>query len=151
MVGLTRKTFNCVRCGECCKQLPIDIGYSDIIKWEDKNRNDILREVRLIGNFPIPKAGGFYFEKTLQRKGKEKSPCPFYDGDGCSIYSLRPFVCRGYPKSTKNATCSSAVPVRKWIREFIQKQQQRDYKKSIDNRNMLLDIIDGALNGNRSP
>jgi len=132
--------FKCQRCGECCKTLPIDIGYGDITRWNKEGRKDILRRVSFIDNYPETGYGGFYFEETLLKKDRVKSPCPFFGESGCGIYETRPMVCKDYPGSHENAPCFDA-PLRKWNREIINRRQKENFQKALDHFDMMMTIL----------
>ena len=132
--------FKCQRCGECCKTLPIDIGYGDITRWNKEGRKDILRRVSFIDNYPETGYGGFYFEETLLKKDRVKSPCPFFGESGCGIYETRPMACRYYPDNHKNG-CSNFGPAREWKREIIDKKQKRDLQKALNHFDMMMTIL----------
>ena len=64
--------FRCERCGECCRTLPISLGWDDIerLSFLDKLDDDAI-------------------ENCL------KTPC--LNGNKCTIYDKRPLVCRIFP------------------------------------------------------
>ena len=112
--------IECKRCGRCCKELPIDIGHSDITRWNRERRTDILKEVSFLNNFPSKGYGGFYIEKTLLKSDREKKPCPFYIKSECSIYSTRPMVCKDYSceGDRKEFETSQGLELRKVLDHF---------------------------------
>ena len=122
--------IECKRCGKCCKELPIDIGHSDITRWNKENRQDILKQVSFLNNFPSKGYGGFYIEKTLLKKDREKKPCPFYIKAECSIYSTRPMVCKDY-------SCTGDK------KEF-EVTQGLEFRKVLNHFNMMMAILKRA-------
>ena len=72
--------FKCERCGECCRTLPISLG------WDD-----IERLYREEGESFLDKLDDNAIENCL------KTPCPYLKGNKCTIYDKRPLVCRVFP------------------------------------------------------
>jgi len=69
--------MECIRCGRCCREAIIEVCELDLI-----------REPRLKPHIdPFKHRSGEYMLKT---------PCPFLEGDKCSIYPTRPSVCVGF-------------------------------------------------------
>ena len=60
--------MRCIQCGNCCRSRAIDITWSDVLRWSDENRNDILSEVYYIDNYPTKGQGGFFSRKALRKK-----------------------------------------------------------------------------------
>lgn len=97
---ISRNGFQCLQCGACCRGdeqtsrvivSPPEIDR--IIKATGLERNGIV--------VPYPefiesdKGGRFTFEWCLRNEGGK---CIFLAEDGqCSIYSVRPWICRTYP------------------------------------------------------
>lgn len=88
------KGFSCTQCGKCCREIPIDIVASDIIRWYNTGRWDLLKEVSYINNYPKKGKGGFYIAKTTFAP---KQPCPFLKENKCGIHNTKPFVCKNAP------------------------------------------------------
>jgi Fe-S-cluster containining protein len=91
--------FNCQRCGWCCKNININVSYSDIIRWAKEKRFDILSEISYIDH-EDKKKKGFYILKTVTAP---KSACPYLtteDGlSSCSIYDTKPRACIEFPNA----------------------------------------------------
>lgn len=86
----------CKMCGECCRKFAISVTYSDIIRWRDEKRDDIISEIYWYNG----KLGqGFYFTKTLTAING-KSICPFLKENKCSINDTKPLRCKTYPIKT---------------------------------------------------
>jgi len=81
--------FKCEKCGYCCKNISINIAYSDIVKWLKLKRFDILDHVSYIES-----KKGFYFIETIR---KPVLGCPFLKDNKCSIYDIRPQACEDFP------------------------------------------------------
>jgi len=88
--------FSCTRCGKCCS-LEVPIVLSDIELWVKKERYDIISNVvKKKALELLRKHFNLSFYYTLKRKrGSEE--CIFLKNNICSIYSLRPLVCRLFP------------------------------------------------------
>ncbi len=72
--------FECERCGECCRTLPISLN------WDD-----IERLYRYEGEVFLDKLDENAIENCL------KTPCPYLKDNRCTIYNKRPLVCRVFP------------------------------------------------------
>ena len=86
--------FKCIQCGKCCKEIPIDIAGSDIIRWYNQGRWDILQEISLIDNYPKKGQCGFFIAKTTFNP---KQDCPFLVDNKCSIHDTKPLACKDAP------------------------------------------------------
>ncbi|RLG31917.1 hypothetical protein DRN80_06860 [Methanosarcinales archaeon] len=72
--------FKCERCGECCRTLPISLGWDDIERlYKDE------------GETFLDKLDDNAIENCL------KTPCPYLECNECVIYDKRPLVCRVFP------------------------------------------------------
>ena len=88
----------CICCGNCCRERSIDITFSDILRWSNEKRRDILKEVFYIDNYPTKGQGGFFFEKSIKKKEDMKRYCPFLtDENKCSINDTKPSGCKDAP------------------------------------------------------
>jgi uncharacterized protein len=67
---------NCLRCGQCCRVLIIEIEQADI----DREKS-LKKYATPFGD------NGTYMLQT---------PCPFLQNNMCSIYETRPDVCRDF-------------------------------------------------------
>ncbi|MCD6203926.1 MAG: YkgJ family cysteine cluster protein [Methanophagales archaeon] len=72
--------FRCERCGECCRTLPISLGWDDIERLYKEE-------------------GEAFFDKLDDNAIENclKTPCPYLNGNRCTIYDKRPLVCRVFP------------------------------------------------------
>ena len=135
-------TFKCKRCGYCCKNIVIPISYSDIARWFNTGRNDILHEVSFINNYPRKGTGGFYITKTATAP---KQQCPFLTKQNkCRIYPVRPRACKDFPFGH---TAVGGCPA--WdgkASEIVKEQQFKDFKMAHDNWKPLLTILVQARN-----
>jgi hypothetical protein len=83
---------DCTRCANCCKTMDIKFDGEDI----DRIAGHL--------NMPIAEFIETYLEADEEDgpyKARQK-PCPFLgDDDRCTIYDVRPTVCREYPHTDK--------------------------------------------------
>lgn len=138
--------FECQNCGRCCREMIINICYSDIIRWNKQKRWDILREVVWLNNYPRKNTGGFYIHKTVTAP---KGPCPFLitnNGSGsCGIHETKPKTCRDAPKTyDKFDICPAFVKYKQKIRMRVKKDQYIDFKQAHNSRFELLKILTEA-------
>lgn len=130
--------MKCQQCALCCETYPIDVAYSDVVRWRFSARRDILQEVSFINNYPEKGYAGFYVEKTLHNP---KIPCPFLQDSLCSIYDTRPLVCKDFPLSHDKTSCPSFEGVDELRRVKINDKQLGDMKKALDNYNDMMAIL----------
>ena len=83
---------DCTRCANCCKTMDINFDDEDI--------------ERIAGHLNMPTAE--FIEAYLEADDEDgpykarQKPCPFLgDDDRCTIYEVRPTVCREYPHTDK--------------------------------------------------
>ena len=143
--------FSCQKCGWCCENIVISVSYSDIHKWFEAGRFDLLQEVSFIANYPRKNTGGFFIAKTAFNP---KQPCPFLvkeNGVGsCSIQDIKPRACKDYPWSHDKMEGCPAFPEVQGknlsVRKQVFKSQYKDFKKAFFNRAELLHILTKARN-----
>ena len=76
-----REKFRCLRCGKCCK-LRVDLSDEDIKRIKMAGKRDFIE-----GKNHLKRINGFC--KFLELKEGKSS---------CSIYKIRPAICREYPR-----------------------------------------------------
>ena len=140
--------MKCVGCGNCCRERAIDITFSDILRWSDEKRRDILKEVYYIDNYPAKAQGGFYFEKSIPKKEDMKRHCSFLtDENKCSIHDTKPSGCKDAPlayaefKECPVFKKSSNKVVNKTIRK-----QTQDILAARKNFNVVMSVLVEARN-----
>ncbi len=102
--------FVCRQCGKCCRTLDYETGCaeSDIRRWRDLGRTDILARVR------CRNGSADDFDETYRiwvdpdtgetaRTCPWLLPCPDQDRFLCAIHDIKPEVCREYPYTSKHA------------------------------------------------
>ena len=104
--------FECKQCAECCRNI------QELILLE----KDIAR----IKNFL--NSNDFYFEKNgiayLKLKGDKG--CIFLEGQKCSIYQVRPTVCKAFPLQLdvrRRVWVLNKIPCNGWnIQDYLKEQ-----------------------------
>ena len=140
--------MKCVGCGNCCRERAIDITFSDILRWSDEKRRDILREVFYIDNFPQKGQGGFYIEKSLKTKENLNRQCPFLtDENKCSIHNTKPSGCKDAPLAYKEFNeCSVFEKASDFVVSAMVKKQTRDIMAAKRNYNVVMNALVEARN-----
>jgi Fe-S-cluster containining protein len=91
--------FKCERCGICCGDTGRKIRKILLLELE---ANRISKKtVRTIGAFADEIEG--YEPYVYEMKKTKNGKCIFLEDDVCSIYSMRPLICRFYPFELKAA------------------------------------------------
>ena len=140
------KKNECIGCGNCCRERAIDIAFSDILRWSDEKRWDILREIYYIDNYPYKGRGGFYIEKSINKKDIER-PCPFLMNNKCLIHSTKPGGCKDAPHAyTEFNECPSFKKSNNDVINSTVKKQTQDTLASKRNFNIVMNILMGARN-----
>jgi len=82
-----QKYFECKRCGNCCREMPVELDDVDVINI--CKHLGIKKFEEFESKYMDEKATGNYL----------KMPCPFLDEktSACTIYVHRPMICRLYP------------------------------------------------------
>ena len=78
----------CDFCGRCCREIPVQI---DIDEVERISEYLGISTQKFIKKYTVLRDVGFGEKLYL------KTPCPFLKNNRCTIYPLRPRVCRTYP------------------------------------------------------
>ncbi len=85
------EAIDCTQCANCCKHIPPDFIADDIKRISAHLK---LSESEFIQKYLKKNEDGEEVIKTL--------PCLFLDQNKCSIYEVRPKVCRSYPHLRKS-------------------------------------------------
>lgn len=102
-----REGFRCLRCGACCRSLAPVIVLSDVEMWVREGAWHVVRAIEITEALGILRKLGIRSCFVLRRRN---GACCFYKGGGCSIYDIRPAVCRLFPF----AYSESGVAVHPW-------------------------------------
>ncbi len=96
----TTARFRCIKCGICCGDT------------KEKNRHILLLRteaeqiaaatLRSISKFAVKNEGRTPYSYEMKKR-TEDGKCVFLENNCCTIYSLRPLICRFYPFELKNA------------------------------------------------
>ena len=93
---------DCTRCANCCKTMDIKLDDEDID--------------RIAEHLNMPTAE--FIERYLEAKEEDgpykarQKPCPFLgEDDRCTIYEVRPTVCREYPHTDKEGLVFRTIGV----------------------------------------
>jgi Fe-S-cluster containining protein len=113
---LSKKTFKCKRCGECCKKYTIKLYKKDVERIGKKYPTECFTQRFEIGPF----------NDTILRKINGK--CMFLTGKKghykCEIYNIRPKICKEYPFFGR--AIESCMPV-----TFASLTKSNKYKKKL--------------------
>ena len=144
--------FTCLRCSWCCKNVNINVSYSDILRWSKENRLDILNEISYIDHEDKNKRG-FYITETVLAP---KRACPFLkDIDSlptCSIHDTEPRACKEFPLIySENEKERVECPAKEFQcdeNEIFQlkKEQGLDFIIAEDRKEKLVRILEIAKN-----
>ena len=140
--------MTCIGCGNCCRERTIDITFSDILRWSDEKRRDILKEVYFIDNYPAKGQGGFYFEKSIPKKEDMKRHCSFLTSENkCSIHDTKPSGCKDAPLAyTEFKECPVFEKSNDVIRSIMVKKQGQDLSAAKKNFNIVMGVLVEARN-----
>jgi Fe-S-cluster containining protein len=123
--------FICRQCGQCCSSLDYETGCekSDIRRWRDMGRTDILAWVQCLNAGPDV-FGPAYRIWVDPDTGKTARTCPWLascpdhaDRFVCTIHDIKPEVCRQYPYTAKHAAMTGCGG------KFTARNKTPDYKK----------------------
>ncbi len=93
--------FRCTKCGLCCGDTPEKIRHIILLKTEAEH---IARTTsQLISKFAVKTEGKALYTYEI-KKVSENGKCVFLENNRCTIYSLRPLVCRFYPFEMKTTS-----------------------------------------------
>jgi Fe-S-cluster containining protein len=92
--------FLCIECGKCCGDTKQKTRHVLLLKTEAEQIS--ATTLRLISDFAVKIKGKAPYSYEM-RKTAEDGQCIFLENNHCSIYSLRPLICRFYPFELKNS------------------------------------------------
>lgn len=105
----SRAWGSCNKCGECCREIPLSASPDELRQaynnWNDNTGGNYWNEIHIIYPMlvPLKRSQLGEFGRRLLRNGAKaiyrcKHLVEMADGTGvCSIYEIRPKMCRGYP------------------------------------------------------
>lgn len=92
---ITFMSFNCKRCGKCCKKIGIPWTELDPRLVADYLNISLYDFIDLYG-FVMNESSG-----EIEPAEYNAAPCPFLkygkENAVCKIYPVRPWICKGYP------------------------------------------------------
>lgn len=107
--------FECRQCGECCTRYTICVTHKDVFRIAKTYGSDphnfldyTVPDESVEESFKnIPRFIGEKKKKWILclKENEKNDHCYFYDSGPCSIYPVRPFICRAFPflwQSKKN-------------------------------------------------
>ena len=95
---------DCTRCANCCKTMDIKFSETDIERIAGHLEMETTELIETYLEADDEDVDGSY-------KARQK-PCPFLgDDDRCTIYDVRPMVCREYPHTDKDGFTSRTMGV----------------------------------------
>lgn len=100
--------FECKRCGKCCKGHITTITYTDIQRWTEQKRVDILAHVTYEESNEKLNSGFYFLPDPLSKE------CPFLSRENtCSIHDTKPKVCRNFPLTATKGQLAECDGVKK--------------------------------------
>ena len=86
--------FECTRCSNCCRHEP---GYVFLTEEDLQSVAKATGTTRAEALAKYCRTIDAGIVKRISLKEKDNFDCIFWEDDGCTIYSGRPFQCRSYP------------------------------------------------------
>ena len=90
--SVAEASFDCVKCAACCWDNRVVLDAEDVLRLERGGRNDVILKARTKGRDRL---------LPLDRKTKACAYLGVDDGLMCSIYDVRPKMCREFPPGTE--------------------------------------------------
>ncbi len=85
--------FTCQKCGKCCGAEVI-VSYADVYRLSEDER---IREEILKKHQPRQAKGNLVYSTNSLMGVRERYPCCFLKDNKCTVYTLRPLICRIFP------------------------------------------------------
>lgn len=132
--------MKCIKCGNCCRSRAIDITWTDILRWEEEDRWDILKEVSYVNGVGFNRC---YFEKSLKKKDDMNRQCPFLsEHNECLIHDTKPSGCKDAPLAYKVFDeCPVFEKSSDEVIEKMVKKQTEDILMVGKNLNIIMQIL----------
>lgn len=117
--------IDCTRCANCCKTMTVKLEQSDVDRIA---RHLDMTSAKFVEKFlePDEEEGGFIMRQK---------PCPLLGDDNrCTVYDVRPTVCREYPHTDKDCFSTRTInhannaldcPAVYWIVEHMRDRARR--------------------------
>jgi uncharacterized protein len=91
----TETSFDCMVCGACCYDNNVVIDEQDVARFREGGRADLLRK--------LSRRAGL---KLLPLVRDKEKPCVHLQKKMCTIYDVRPNMCRDFPVGTEQCITS---------------------------------------------
>ena len=85
--------FQCTRCTKCCGNTPTKTRHIIMVEVEAERICEATLQPIVAFAYRIEGRVPYVYEMRKNQKGK----CVFLNEDSCTVYALRPLVCRFYP------------------------------------------------------
>lgn len=138
--------FECQKCGNCCRNTRVNICYSDIERWKNERRWDILSQV---GWVTYNKTD--YLQLALLKTLPKNAVCPYLsESNLCKIHETKPRVCKDFPicgTAEKLSLCKGigqGPKLNPKIVSSVHKRQVEDLAKVMAFRNEISAILLGS-------
>ena len=91
--------FDCFKCGRCCGDTEDTIRHVLLLKSEaEKIAKETVQDIQAFAK----EVYGFEPYRYEMEKTKTEGKCLFLEDNQCTIYEIRPIICRFYPFELKN-------------------------------------------------
>ncbi len=91
----TDTSFDCMLCGACCYDNKVVLDEVDVKRFKDGGRADLLKR--------LSRRAGL---KLLPLAREDNKPCVHLKQKMCTIYDVRPNMCRDFPVGTEQCITS---------------------------------------------
>jgi Fe-S-cluster containining protein len=95
----TTARFRCIKCGICCGDTKEKTRHILLLRTEAEQI--AAATLRSISKFAVKNEGRTPYSYEMKKR-TEDGKCVFLENNCCTIYSLRPLICRFYPFELKN-------------------------------------------------
>jgi Fe-S-cluster containining protein len=92
--------FRCIKCGICCGDTKEKTRHILLLRTEAEQI--ATATLQSISKFAVKHKGKAPYSYEMKKRTKD-GKCVFLENNCCTIYSLRPLICRFYPFELKNA------------------------------------------------
>lgn len=97
--------FECERCGICCGDTEKKVRSILLLKIEAEHisQKTLIRLDEFVENIEDSEPYFYRMKKNVDRK------CMFLKDNTCTVYQMRPLICRFYPFELKSDSCNEYV------------------------------------------
>ena len=90
--------FQCTRCTKCCGDTPTKTRHIIMVEVEARRISEATLQPIVAFAHRIGGRAPYVYEMRKNQKGK----CVLLNEDSCTVYTLRPLVCRFYPSKLEH-------------------------------------------------